>query len=241
MMTLSHKRVRREALRTHLFFYTCVFLFLLVATLLSGQEILTAENYLEKISVQYSQIEDYQAMLTITQEEDVMEGTVYYKKPNLLRINFEDPEEQVLVIDGKSLTIYIPKHSVIMHQNLKESTEETGAAMASEQGLQLLRSNYSVAYLEGPDPVPLDEGSDEMVTKLSFNWRSTDAGFREIKMAVGENGLIRRIIGVTVDYEEVQFDFDDILLNQNIPEARFEYDSPSSANIFKDFLFEPDY
>lgn len=228
-------------MRTHLFFYAGVFLFFLVTGTLYGQEILTAENYLENISVQYSRIEDYQAELTITQEEDVMEGTVYYKKPNLLRIDFEDPEEQVLVIDGKSLTIYIPKHSVIMHQNLKRGSTGSGAAMASEEGLRLLQNNYSVAYLEGPEPIPLEEGSEEMVIKLKFDWQSNDAGFRELIMAVGENGLIRSIIGVTVDYEEVQFDFEDILINQNIPDARFEYDSPSSANIFEDFLFEPDY
>ena len=59
-------------------------------------------------------------------------------------------------------------------------------------------------------------------------------------MSIGENGLIRRIIGVTVDYENIQFDFENILVNQNIPEARFRYDSPASANVFENFLFEPE-
>jgi len=202
---------------------------------------LTASDYFDTISVQYGQIEDYQAELIITQEDEVMEGTIYYKQPNLLRIDFTQPEEQVLAIDGKALTIYIPRHSVIMHQPLKKGSSASMMSMASEEGLQMLKNNYSVAYAVDPDPVPLDEGNDEMVVKLNLTWRSTDEGFRQLELSIGENGLIRRIIGVTVDYEEIQFDFKGIMINQNIPEARFEYDSPSSANVFENFLFEPDF
>jgi hypothetical protein len=121
--------------------------------------------------------------------------------------------------------------------------------MASEQGLLLLKRNYSVAYLVGPDPMPLDEPtldesgampSQELVVKMKLDWRSTDEGFRQLEISVGENGLIRRINGVTVGYENIQFDLTNILVNQNIPDARFDYESPATANIFENFLFEPE-
>ena len=110
--------------------------------------------------------------------------------------------------------------------------------MTNEQGLNLLRENYSIAFLSSPDPGPLEEGSDEFVTKLRLNWRTTDQGYRQLIISVNEDLLIRRIVGVTADYEEVQFDFRDIRTNQGIPDTRFEYDAPSSANDFTNFLFE---
>lgn len=215
-------------------------LLLLGTGLLAAQEILTATDYFDSISEQYGAVNDYQADIVISREEEEMKGILYYKNPNLLRIDFIEPEEQVLAIDGKQLTIYLPQHSVIMQQQLKRHSSATIATMASSQGLHLLRSNYSIAYLEGPEPVPLEEGSREMVVKLKLVGRSTNAGFRQLEVSVGENGLIRRIIGVTLGYEDLQFDFKNLVINRGIPDARFNYESPASANVFDNFLFEPE-
>ena len=65
-----------------------------------------------------------------------------------------------------------------------------------------------------------------------------DEGFRQLIMSVGEDNLIRRMVCVTADYTEMQFDFTDIKTNEGIPDTRFEYDSPASANVFENFLFE---
>ena len=205
-----------------------------------AQDIQTSENYFDRISEQYGKITDYEAKFTIIMDKDTMKGTMYYKTPNLLRLNFSDPAEQVIAINGESLIIYIPKYSVVMRQKMKRHSSATLATMASRQGLLLLKRNYSVAFLTGPDPVPLEEGSKEKVVKLKLKWRSIDEGFRELEISIGENGLIRRIIGITVEYTEIQFDFKGILINQNIPDVRFVYDPPASANVYDNFLFEPE-
>lgn len=222
------------------FLLTAGFLFCFLAGAVSAQEIMTANDYFDSISERYGRVDDYEARLSITRGEDAMTGTVYYKNPNLLRIDFSEPEEQVLALDGELLTIYIPTHSVIMQQSIKRHSSATLASMASSQGLNLLKRNYSIAYLTGPDPVPLDEDGDEMVVKLKLEWKSTDEGFRQLEISVGENGLIRRIVGVTVGYEKIRFDFSNIIINQNIPDARFQYESPASANVFNNFLFDPE-
>jgi len=223
-----------------LFFTVCVLVFAAAAAGGTAQDIRTATDYFDWVSEQYGKIEDYQAEVKIIRDETEMAGELFYKNPNLLRIDFSDPEEQVLVVDGKKLTIYIPRHSVIMEQPLKRRSSASVASMASSQGLHLLKRNYSIAYLEGPDPLPLDKDSRVRVVKLKLVWRTNDAGFRQLIVSVGENGLIRRIIGVTLEYEELQFDFTNIVINQEIPDARFEYESPASANIFNNFLFEPE-
>ena len=214
------------------------FLFLLPGIHLGAQDILTAENYFDEISQRYGKIEDYEADITITRGEGIMAGKLFYRTPNLLRIDFTEPQDQVLVTDGKLLTIYIPKYEVIMEQNLKRRSQATLATMAGSQGLMLLKRNYSVAYLEGPDPTPLEEGSTEKVVQLKLSSRSTSEGFRQIDISVAGNGLIRRIRAITLGYEELVYDFEEIRVNQNIPENRFLYDSPSYANVYSDFLFD---
>jgi outer membrane lipoprotein-sorting protein len=219
-------------------FYITLILILCVPGLVSAQEILTAENYFDQVSARYGKIQDYTATISITQGETVMTGTLYYKNPNLLRIDFTDPEDQVLVTNGSELTIYIPKYEVILVQKLRRRSQAALASMASEQGLNLLKKNYGVAYLSGPQLVPREEGSEEQVRKLKMESRSTAEGFRQIVLAIGRTGLIRRITGVTIGYEEFVLDLTDIVVNQNIPDTRFEYDSPPYANVYNDFLFE---
>ncbi len=207
---------------------------------LSAQDILTATDYFDRISEQYSDIYSYQATVTITRDDTVMYGDLYYRSPNRLRIDFENPDDQVLLVDGSLLTIYIPRHSVIMQQQLKRNSSASGAAMVTGKGLDLMKRNYSIAFLEGPDPVPLEEGSGMLVRKLKLVWRSPDAGFRQLILSVTEAGYIRRIEGITHTYDKLQFDFTGIAINVGIPYRRFEYDSPGTANIFNNFLFEPE-
>ena len=228
------KTVLNKPTRWH---YILVLLFL-VSHALPAQEIQTAENYFDEVSARYGKIQDYSATISITQGESVMSGKLYYRSPNLLRIDFSEPEDQVLVTDGELLTVYVPRFEVILEQKLKRRSQAALANMASEQGLNLLKKNYGVAYLTGPQFVPLEEGSGEMVRKLRLTSRSSAEGFRQIVIAVGRNGLIRRITGVTLSYEEFVFDLTDIGINQNIPGTRFRYDSPPYANVYQNFLFE---
>jgi hypothetical protein len=45
-------------------------------------------------------------------------------------------------------------------------------------------------------------------------------------------------VGRTIADESLAFDFTEIKLDQGIPEARFAYDSPASANLYNNFLFK---
>ena len=210
----------------------------LVAAPLFGQEILTAPDYFDRVSERYTEISDYTAELRILNDETTYAGQLFYRSPNLIRIDFEEPEGQVLVSNGEELQVYIPRYNVVLTQQLLSEGGAGPATVANAEGLDLLRRNYSIAYEDSPDPVPLEEDSEEMVTKLLLTWRSTNEGYRQLTLSIGEDLLIRRILGVTIGFQEVQFDFVNVRLNQNIPVARFDYEAPSSANTFEDFLFE---
>jgi len=206
-----------------------------------SQEIVTADKYLERVSERYGNVRDYEAQVNIRSGSTEMIGNLSFLDPFFLRINFTKPAEQVLVFNGQLLTVYLPDLRAVLSQPVTQSRRTTGAAgasMASAQGLQLLRRGYVPTFVSGPEPVSLDERDREPVVKLRLTRRLASEGYREIILSINpETLLIRRIEGRTIADVLVRFDFLNVKTNVGIPELRFEYDSPASANIYNNFLF----
>ena len=218
------------------------FLFLAFNIPIFSQEIITAEKYLESVSEHYSTIKDYEAQVAIRSGSTDMNGNLSFLNPFFLRIDFTRPSDQVLVFNGEVLTVYIPDLRAALNQSVtparRANTPAGGASLASAQGLQLLRRGYVSAFVSGPEPVPLDERSREMVVKLRLTRRLASEGFRELILCIDpETRLIRRIEGRTIAEALVRFDFTNVRTNLGIPEQRFIYDSPASANMYNNFLF----
>jgi outer membrane lipoprotein-sorting protein len=208
--------------------------------ILPAQEIITAERYLEMVSERYGGIRDYEARVYIRSGNTEMYGNLSHLSPSFLRIDFSTPAEQVIAFNGETLTIYLPEYRATLNQNITPSrrTGAAGASLATAQGLLLLRRNYIASFVTGPAPVPLENGSEEMVVKLRLARRSVSEGFREIILNINPTTMmIQRIDGRTIADSMVRFDFSDIKINQGIPEGRFIYDSPASANNYNNFLF----
>jgi len=216
--------------------------FLGVSFFVSSQEIVTADKYLERVSDRYSNIRDYEAQVNIRSGSTDMIGNLSFLDPFFLRIDFTKPAEQVLVFNGQLLTVYLPDLRAVLNQTVaparRTSTGAGGASMASAQGLLLLRRGYIPTFVSGPEPVPLDERDREPVVKLRLTRRLASEGYREIILSINpETLIIRRIEGRTIADVLVRFDFFNVKTNLGIPERRFEYDSPASANIYNNFLF----
>jgi outer membrane lipoprotein-sorting protein len=195
---------------------------------------------MEMVSERYGAIRDYEANITIRSGTSDMTGTVNHLSPSFLRLDFSRSAEQVIVYNGETLTVYLPEYRAVLNQTINQSRRSSaaGAALASAQGLTLLRRNYVPSFVTGPAPVPLENNSGEMVVKIRLTRRSVSEGFREIILSVNnDTKLIRRIEGRTIADSEVRFDFSNIRVNQGIPEQRFIYDSPASANVYNNFLY----
>jgi outer membrane lipoprotein-sorting protein len=214
------------------------FLLIFNFSLLHGQEIITAGRYMEMVSETYSAVKDYEANIAIRSGGNDMTGHVSHLSPSFLRIDFTRPADQVIVFNGELLTIYLPEFRAVLNQTVSQNRRSTNPSMASAQGLSLLRRNYVPSFVTGPNPEPLDSNSQERVVKLRLTRNSVSEGFREIILSINpDTKLIRRIEGRTISEGEVRFDFTNIRINQGIPEQRFIYDSPASANMYNNFLF----
>lgn len=208
-------------------------------TSLFAQGITTAGDYFKSVSDKYATIKDYEAQIEMVAINEELAGRASFLRPNLLRIDFSNPQDQVILFNGDNLIIYLPNSSAVLQQSIKkDNTGASSANFATPQGLSLMRRYYSVAYEVGQDAVPLENGSDEKVVKLVLTRRNSSEAFRHIKLAINEETkLIRRVEAVTPKGETFIFNFMDYKINQGISDQRFIYDPPSSANNFNNFLF----
>lgn len=206
----------------------------------AAQQILTAREFFDTVATNYASIDDYLADLVWRDEDSTMRGELTYKRPNMIRIDFSEPEDQVLVSDGEILQVYVPAYFVVLEQELRESVGSVPGGPATEAGLALMRRNYDIAYLEGLEPVPLEEGSETFVTQLRLDRKQVTEGFRELVLSIDEEGFIRRIDGTKIDYEEVQMELSNIRINQRVSDRVFEYEGDPSASTNEDFLYDPE-
>ncbi len=213
--------------------FLCIaFFFLIFNTVVFSEDIVTASDFFNSVSEKYAEIKDYEAEIDIEIGKDKMAGKVSFKRPEMLRIDFTNPAEQVIVFNGTDLTIYLPGSSAILEQNV----EGSGLNIASSQGLALLRRYYSISYEQGQTPVPLDEENSEPVVKLLLSRRSASEAFKTIILSIGDDKLIRRVQAVTAQDISYVFDFQDYVINTGLSDQRFIYDPPSSANNYNNFL-----
>lgn len=210
-------------------------LFSLYGICCHAQSILTAGAFFQSVSEHYGTIKNFEADLEISVGRNDMSGKVSFKRPDMLRIDFSKPANQVIVFNGDTLTIYLPDVPAILNQTV---SNEEGISLATPQGLALMSRYYTVAYETGQAAEPLYSGSDEMVVKLVLYRRNAAEAFRSIKLAVNPDTLlIRRVEAVTPQAETFVFNFANYVINQGIPDQRFIYDAPSSANNYNNFLF----
>lgn len=184
----------------------------------------SADAFLQRVSNVYSQIEDYQAQIRIQRGDSVESGLLRYRSPNLLRIDYQVPSGQILVVSENKVEFFLPSYGVVMEQIFPSDGELLSGIGLSGNGLKLLRENYFISYLNNGLVESLDANSNEKVVKLLLKWRVNAESFRTLEIAINANTLlIRRITGVTSLFETLQYDFTGITLNRGIPSNIFTY------------------
>jgi len=202
----------------------------------------TAGDFFETISNKYAEIEAYTASFKFTtgiRGNIIQEGTIYYKSPNLLRLDYTNPENQVFCVNSRKLSIYVPAHGTLFEQtiNSEEDALTLETSGFTSQGLALFNSNYSISYVNGPNLEVLDDDNPEEVYKLRLVPRKFSEPFSRIIMSITSDGFIRRLVSTTRTDEEIILDIVDIDVNANIDSKYFDYDAPPTATTLTDFLF----
>lgn len=209
---------------------------LLAGTFAFAQNITTASAYFKSVSEYYQTLKTYEADFDMMQGKVESAGHFSFKAPDLLRLDFSNPKDQVFVFASNKLTIFDPKSSVILEQEI--TSESNGASLTSPQGLNLLNRYYTITYESGQNAEPLEDDSDEMVYKLMLFKKSSAEAFKTIKLCISaDTKLIRRVEATPNSGDVIVMNYYDYKLNGDITDQRFQYDAPPTANNYNNFLF----
>lgn len=208
----------------HILVRLALFLYIAVGTPLIAQSqgVVTASAFFKSLSDRYAAMRDFQARVTIT-SGGTMQADLSCKPP-LLRMDFTSPKGQTIVFNGDALIVYLPSLSAVLQQVCDIQGE-------ASLGLSLISRYYAVQYAAS------GENSDPDIVTLTAYPRGASEAFRSITMDVDRNSLLLvHVAAAGRNGGTTEMSFRDYKINQGIPNERFVYDPPSSANYYNNFL-----
>ena len=96
-------------------------MFLVMGTSVFAQNITTASAYFKSVSEYYGTLKDYEVDFEIKMDKQETAGVLSFKAPDLLRMDYTNPKEQVIVFNGELLTVYLPNSSAVLQQQVQDN------------------------------------------------------------------------------------------------------------------------
>lgn len=167
-------------------------------------------------------------------------GTAYFRRPGKMRWEYESPEKNVFVVDGKNAWFYVPADHTVTRVPAKESTDWRTplALLAGEMKLSRICSKVGYARREAP------ESSTNVMLYCEMRGASkpnggvdsakpdsaelTDAVYLEV---VASSGELVRILVNDPGGVGVEFHFANWKLDPQVDEAIFRFQVPPGVAI----------
>lgn len=169
-------------------------------------------------------------------------GVAYFRRPGKMRWEYESPEKNVFLVDGKTAWFYVPADHTVTRAPAKQSTDWRTplALLAGEMKLSRVCARVEPTTLEQPATpgntvlyCPL-RGEDAKPQQIGDGAASTATGvpndsvFLEVAPATGELArvLVREKAGVEVEFKFAAWRFD-----PPIADSFFRFDVPPGVAI----------
>ena len=170
-------------------------------------------------------------------------GIAYFRRPGKMRWEYEAPEKDLFLVDGKTAWFYVPADHTVTRAPAKQSTDfrTPMALLAGEMKVSRVCARVDLATAEKPQT----PGDTVLYCALrgtqapDATGHSQDSVFFEVVPASGE--LVRILIRQS-DSIEVEFRFGSWQYDPPLPPSMFRFDVPPGVAIVKGDLplGEPD-
>jgi outer membrane lipoprotein carrier protein len=209
----------------------------------------SAKGFIALFEARYQQARTLQARFleSYTDNGDVQRteaGIAYFRRPGKMRFEYEAPERNLFLVDGKTAWFYVPSDRTVMRVPAKESTDWRTplALLAGEMKVSRVCVKVALAaeektasegnvvlrcLLRGATPERATGSASANFDPASAG-PAVDAVFFEIGRHTGELArlLVRQKGGV-----QVEFKFTGWRANPPVPESLFHWDSPAGVAI----------
>jgi outer membrane lipoprotein carrier protein len=168
-------------------------------------------------------------------------GVAYFRRPGKMRWEYESPEKNIFLVDGKTAWFYVPADHTVTRAPAKQSTDWRTplALLAGEMKLSRVCARVELTTAEKPAtpgntvlycPIRGEETKPQPASSVSDTQQSipNDSVFLEVVPATGELArvLVREKAGIEVEFKFTAWRFD-----PPVADALFRFDVPRGVAI----------
>ena len=166
---------------------------------------------------------DFQQIVDQPEDSGVLysSGTFYLKRPGRLRWEYNPPNNQLIVADGKRIWLYDKELEQVSHRSQKAALEGTPAQLLSTAG-------------------PLDKHFEikDLGVEDGLNWvellpKDKDSQFHSVRLALADNQLVQMEMADNFG-QTTHFTFNHMQRNPQLDDKLFEFTPPPLVDLIGD-------
>ncbi len=164
------------------------------------------------------------------QRTDTSRGQVRFRKPGMMRFDYDQPNGKIIVVDGRQLTAYDPPDEAGgrgQYYQQAMADAELPAALSFLTGTGRLETDFRFRRLDA-SRLGYEEGE-----VLELRPRRPSPHYTRVVLFVDDNaerrGIVHRVIIIDHANNRNRFDFLDQQLNRSVPESVFGWRPPANA------------
>jgi outer membrane lipoprotein carrier protein len=168
-------------------------------------------------------------------------GIAYFRRPGKMRWEYESPEKNLFLVDGKTAWFYVPADHTVTRVPAKESGDWRTplSLLAGEAKLSRVCAAVKLSTTitpEYPDDAVLyckPRGEEQRINEHETSLDRTeaergDAIFLEV---VSDSGELVRVLARGKGGIEVEFRFTDWRMDPQLPDSKFRFEAPPGVAI----------
>ena len=200
-----------------------------VATVIASEKVLTLNEIMDKVEKKYDVVdfssyfiqESTMKAMDIT---DVASGSIFVKRPGMMRWEYDKPDRQTIITDGKKLWVYKPDDNQVMIGKAPSFFGEgKGAGFLSD--MKLIREKFTV-YFEK------EKSEHDYVIKLLPKQQTI--GIAKIYLAISKTTFkIKKIITQNEYDDENVIELVNSKFNLNLDESLFSFIVPEGTDVIR--------
>lgn len=209
-------------------YFLCAFV-VSVATVIASEKVLTLNEIMDKVEKKYDVVdfssyfiqESTMKAMDIT---DVASGSIFVKRPGMMRWEYDKPDRQTIITDGKKLWVYKPDDNQVMIGKAPSFFGDgKGAGFLSD--MKLIRKKFTV-YFEK------EKSDHDYVIKLLP--KEQTIGIAKIYLAISKTTFkIKKIITQNEYDDENVIELVNSKFNLNLDESLFNFIVPEGTDVIK--------
>ncbi len=212
---------------------TILYVIMLLGCFAFNSWALTVSEVVDRVEARYAS-SDCQAVfsqeskLKAMDVTDTATGKVYFKKSDMMRWDYESPERQTIVTDGKTLWMYRPDEAQVAIGRAADYFGD-GEGLSFLSDITILRSQFQIRFA---GPTGEEVRDDQYLLELTPNVQRSNLSYLYLWISKDTFYVVRSKVfnpfGDTtmITFENVQF-------NQNLKPSFFVFEVPEGTEVIE--------